>query len=136
MTAGRPSKYDARYCQELIAYAKSSSDAIPTLEGFADLIDVDPDTITAWQSSHPEFLGACKKVMGMQKARLIDRGLKGEHNPAITIFLLKNNHGMKDKVEQELSGPNGGPIETKSKLDMTGLSDDQLRAIASIKADS
>lgn len=72
----------------------------------------------------------------MQKAKLINKGLEGGHNPAVTIFLLKNNHGMKDRVEQELSGPNGGPIETKSKLDMTGLSDDQLRAIASIRADS
>lgn len=37
-----------------------------------------------------------------------------------------------DKVMQELSGPDGGPIETTARLDVTKLTDDQLRALASI----
>jgi len=32
----------------------------------------------------------------------------------------------------EISGPGGGPVQTESKLDVSGLSNDQLRALASI----
>ena len=38
-----------------------------------------------------------------------------------------------EKVQAELSGPDGGAIQTMTRLDATGLSDDQLRALASIK---
>lgn len=33
----------------------------------------------------------------------------------------------------EVSGPGGGPIETRQTMDMSGLTDDQLRALASIR---
>jgi hypothetical protein len=35
----------------------------------------------------------------------------------------------------EHSGPNGGPIEGKTSLDVSGLSMEQLRALASIRLD-
>lgn len=112
----RPTKYSPELCQKLFEYAKTTTDAIPTLEGFAAFIEVDPDTITNWQAEHKEFFGAVKSVMGIQKVKLIDCGLKGEYNPAVTIFLLKNNHGMTDKLQQEVSGPNGGPQQHEHKV--------------------
>lgn len=38
-----------------------------------------------------------------------------------------------DKIMQELSGPDGGAIQTEAKLDVSGLTDEQLRALASIR---
>lgn len=40
-----------------------------------------------------------------------------------------------DKVTQELTGPNGGSIHTESKLDVSGLTDEQLKVLAGIKVD-
>lgn len=40
-----------------------------------------------------------------------------------------------DKVKGEFSGPDGGPIPVKSTLDVSALSEDQLRALASIKVE-
>lgn len=37
-----------------------------------------------------------------------------------------------ERLATELSGPGGGPIETKTTLDVTGLNDEQLRALSSI----
>jgi hypothetical protein len=37
----------------------------------------------------------------MQEAKLVDLGFKGVGNPTITIFILKNNHGYKDKFETD-----------------------------------
>ena len=38
-----------------------------------------------------------------------------------------------DKVQTEVSGPDGKPIQTEAKLDLSGLTVDQLRALSSIK---
>lgn len=38
-----------------------------------------------------------------------------------------------DRVTQEHTGEGGGPIQTQSTLDVTGLTDEQLRALSSIR---
>ena len=37
-----------------------------------------------------------------------------------------------DKLETTLQGPNGGPIQSESRVDVAGLSEEQLRVLASI----
>lgn len=68
----------------------------------------------------------------VKRARLMIEDDRNQRlaNPACTgvIFDLKNNHGWKDKTEQELTGANGGPV----RVDVNSLSEDQLRALASI----
>lgn len=39
-----------------------------------------------------------------------------------------------DKQTTELTGPDGGPIQSATTLDMSGLSDEQLKVLASIQA--
>lgn len=53
------------------------------------------------------------------------------------IFWLKNRRPdlWRDRVLNEHSGPGGGPIETKSTLDMTSLTAEQLKALAAIKVE-
>ncbi len=38
-----------------------------------------------------------------------------------------------DKLQTEVSGPDGKPIQTEAKLDLSGLTNEQLRALSSIK---
>lgn len=38
-----------------------------------------------------------------------------------------------DRVTQELTGPNGGAIQTESRIDMSTLTDEQVRVLAGIK---
>ena len=53
-----------------------------------------------------------KKAKDIIKHRIIDNGLKNKFNPTMSIFILKNNHDMKDKQEREHSGSiNIPPIE-------------------------
>ena len=51
------------------------------------------------------------------------------------IFWLKNRRpeAWRDKVETELSGPNGGPLETKATLDVGSLSTEALAEIMALK---
>lgn len=40
-----------------------------------------------------------KKAKDIIKDRIIVKGLNNEYNPTMSIFILKNNHDMKDKTE-------------------------------------
>src|SRR5437762_4088837 len=53
---------------------------------------------------------------------LFGQAVKG--NVAAAIFLAKNLLGYKDFVNNELSGPNGNPIEVEHKPDLTKLTDE------------
>jgi hypothetical protein len=53
---------------------------------------------------YPKFLRAVEKAKGIQKHQLIQGAFSGEYNSTFSIFFAKNNCGMKDKVEQEISG--------------------------------
>jgi len=43
--------------------------------------------------------------------------------------------GIPDRVQQEVSGPDGGPVEVsaQSGLDLSRLTEEELRALASIR---
>ena len=44
-----------------------------------------------------------KKAKDIIKHRIIKEGLKSKYNPTMSIFILKNNHDMKDKSEVDQS---------------------------------
>lgn len=123
MPAGRPCEYEKAYIGELYAYleehralrkveeGKVVANPLPTRAGFARRIGVNVDSLKAWEAVDDEFLRALKALEAQQEDMLTNGGLTGSHNPTMAIFLLKNNHGYTDKTQQELSGPNGGPMQ-------------------------
>lgn len=56
--------------------------------------------------------------------------LAANGNVAAAIFLSKNLLGYKDYVANEMSGPNGGPIQIGPAPEMEKLSDDELEQLA------
>ena len=76
----------------------------PTLSGYAAKIGVRRETLWAWTRQHEEFdeaVGICKAI---QEHVLVTMGLLGAYRPSMTIFMLKNLLGWKDKVEQVHKG--------------------------------
>lgn len=43
-----------------------------------------------------------KKAKDIIKQRIITKGLTNKYNPTMSIFILKNNHDMKDKTETDV----------------------------------
>lgn len=102
MPAGRPTKYNPKYVDEVDKYIKNLNDTeVPLKEDFAYRIGVDDDTLDNWGKKYPEFFGALKRIMQKQKIQLINDGIYGgkEVNPTITKLLLQNNHGMKERTD-------------------------------------
>lgn len=114
MSGGRPSKYNPNYCNEVIeCLGKGHS-----VTAFAGEIGVARSTVFKWAEEHPEFSDALK--VGQAKATqfwetiLASVALTGKGNATAVIFGLKNRAGedWADKLVNEHTGKDGGPIET------------------------
>ena len=123
MKAGRPSKYKKKYCKEIIEYfqkdptrevvvehfsqktgqkidiIEEKPNGPPTLYGFAASIEVCHDTLNEWKTTHPEFSAAIKKAKALQADFVVHNAMTGNSPAAFSIFMMKNNHGWKDKQE-------------------------------------
>jgi hypothetical protein len=75
----------------------------------------------------PEYSGTVKRLKTVCE-NYAENHLYG-NCPTGAIFALKN-YGWTDKTQQEITGKDGGPIETKLTCELT---DEQLAAIASGK---
>lgn len=110
MGAGRPTKYEPRFCEMLLEDAEKGL----SLTAFAGLIRVARSTINEWMDAHPEFSEAVKQHAAI-RTRVLEDGLLGaDVGPRVTarIFALKNAapEEWKDKSQAELTGANGAPL--------------------------
>lgn len=103
---GRPTKYNPAIMvpqiEEYLASCGRENTELPTIEGLADALNINTDTLYEWTDRYPEFSDAIKKILSKQKNQLMNDGMYGgkEVNAAMAIFLLKANHGLKDGTGQ------------------------------------
>lgn len=113
MPGGRPSSYNPEFCQQVedfmaLGYSKMAA---------AGNVGVCYNTLKAWMEEHPEFLTAVKRGEA-KRTQILEMGLlTAETGPQVTsrIFALKNAapDEWRDKQHTELTGANGGPIQTE-----------------------
>lgn len=104
----------------------------------------DRSTVQRWQKEDAAFNAAVThaREAGFEKraddavsaAKSAEDAAKGRLAfDAERWYLGKLSNAFADTQKHEHSGPDGKPIQTESKLDVGGLSDEQLRALASIR---
>lgn len=93
----RPTKYDPKYCEEMINYMKAGK----SYEAFAGHIGVAKQTLYTWEKEHPEFLdakriarGKCQEKLEEMAHKLVTGQYKG--NASMLIFMFKNMTGWRD----------------------------------------
>lgn len=139
----RPSSYRTEYADQAEKLCKLGA----TDKQIADFFGVSEQTVNNWKQAHPEFLESLRsgkeladanvaaslyqRAMGYShEAVKIAASPAGEHvavpyveryppDTTAAIFWLKNRRPdlWRDRHTQEISGPNGGPIETVSKIE-------------------
>jgi len=111
---GRPTKYDPDYCNQVIDFMRDGY----SLTAFGVHILVARSTLNEWIDNHPEFSEAVKIAQGA-RTLVLEKGLLKDEasgaNVTSRIFALKNAapEEWKDKVQQELTGANGGAIKNE-----------------------
>ena len=98
------SKYKDEYCDAMLSYFMNEDIVFPTFEDFASSIGVLAETLKNWTIAHPRFRDIHARCTEIQKHRLLIGGLTERFNPQIVKFLAINNHGMKEKIEQDFKG--------------------------------
>ena len=134
--AGRPTKYKAEFAEQAYKYCLLGADD----KKLAYLFEVSESTINQWKKDHKEFSESIKKGKAFSDAdvasRLFHRAMGYDHpeddirvvsgeivitptvkhyppDTAAAIFWLKNRQREKwrDKVDTEVTGKDGGPID-------------------------
>lgn len=139
----RPSSYRTEYADQAEKLCKLGA----TDKEVAAFFGVSEQTVNNWKQAHPEFLESLRsgkeladanvaaslyqRAMGYShEAVKIAASPSGEHiavpyveryppDTTAAIFWLKNRRPdlWRDRHTQEISGPNGGPIETVAKIE-------------------
>lgn len=128
MPGGRPTDYKPEYAEMLREHfnidawtkdgeGKYIPGSFPTLAGFACKVNVCRQTLLNWADQHEEFFDALKMAKEHQERILVENGLLGVYDKTFAIFTAKNLIDWRDKVEQQHTGANGGPIEFKDVPD-------------------
>lgn len=110
----RPTKYTEETIQkarDYIANYQDKEDMIPSVAGLAVELGVSRETIYDWsrQEEKKAFSDMLAELLAEQQRILINNGLNGKFNSNITKLVLAQ-HGMHDKVDQDLT-TKGGKLE-------------------------
>lgn len=132
----RPTKYN----EEKLALARlyleggweEQGDAVPQVAGLALAMGVDRSTVYDWASHDDkvDFSYIFTRVQALQERQLINNGLLGDFNPAITKMML-TKHGYSDKLEADHSSTDGSM--SPKALDASKLSDAALQELMSAR---
>lgn len=133
---GRPSGYNedvqARADEYVAGGFEDCGDAVPSVSGLADELGVSRECLYEWGRNYPAFSDTLGRVKQKQERVTLAKGLQGEYNAALCKLILAN-HGYSERLQQEHSGPDGGPIQTHSTLDPSNLSDQTLAELMEAK---
>jgi len=114
---GRPSEYTQEKLAKALAYINGGweieGDVVPQVAGLSLAIGVTRETVYEWarDPEKKEFTDILTRVQRSQERKLINGGLAGGFNPAVTKMLLVK-HGYSDKIEQEHTSPDGSMTPT------------------------
>jgi hypothetical protein len=120
MAGGRPSKYSDELCRKARLYVKGgyaeAGDVVPQIAGLACELGIRRETIYAWvqEPDKEEFSNIVAECLSAQERKLFNGSLSGDLNPAISKLML-TKHGYSERIQQEVSGADGGPIKTDNK---------------------
>lgn len=154
---GRPSKYDEKFNEQVYKLCLLGA----TDKEMADFFQIDEATFHRWKHDYPQFCDSLtrgkmsadadvakslyQRARGYEHKETITATFQGKitdtmdvikhyppDTPAATLW-LKNRQPNKwrDKVETEITGPNGGPIELAN---VTNLEIDDLLRLEEILA--
>ncbi|MDH6357619.1 DNA-packaging protein [Parabacteroides sp. PF5-9] len=91
-------------CDEKCFVRGKTVDSTPyTVEGLCLALDISRETLLCYEKGDAGFSDTIKKAKMRIQQDVMERGLSGRSNPAVSIFNLKNNFGYVDKQEHEVN---------------------------------
>jgi hypothetical protein len=117
---GRPSTYDPEYCDLVIDMGTAGKSKAQMAAG----LGISRQCMNEWEKQHKEFGDAVKAAQDLALAWWETAGqfnmTRQGFNATAFIFQMKNRFraDYRDTQDHEVSGKDGGPIETKETSDI------------------
>jgi len=111
---GRPTKYSPALQKKADEYVNRLPEGqiVHSVEGLALHLGIHRDTCYAWRDTIEDFSDTLESVMKMQAVALINNGLSGEFNSAITKLMMAN-HGYRERSEVDNLSSDGSMTPQK-----------------------
>ena len=107
---GRPTKLTEEIIKQAENYIAGDwmtlGHVMPSAVGLAKVIGVSKKTLYNWADNNDEFLHILAELNTEQEFTLLNKGLTGEFNTAITKLVL-TKHDYSDKVSQDVTSSDG-----------------------------
>ena len=107
---GRPTKLTEKIIKQAENYIAGDWEKLkhvmPSAVGLAKVIGVSKKTLYNWADNNDEFLHILAELNTEQEFTLLNKGLTGEFNTAITKLVL-TKHDYSDKVSQDVTSSDG-----------------------------
>jgi len=107
---GRPTKLTEEIIKKAENYIAGDWEKLkhvmPSAVGLAKVIGVSKKTLYNWADNNDEFLHILAELNTEQEFTLLNNGLTGEFNTAITKLVL-TKHDYSDKVSQDVTSSDG-----------------------------
>lgn len=120
--AGAPTKLTPELVERARDYLSGgfqvNEECVPSIEGLAVYLKLSRQSIYNYKDASSEFLDIVELIEAKQAMLLINKGLSGDFNGSIAKLML-TKHGYNDKQGIELTGANGGAIETSLTITFT-----------------
>ena len=88
-----------KFIDSVYKYVRDNKDCSSLTEALTELGQYDSLLIYLEGKFNQIVFESIKKAKDIIKQRIIKKGLKNEYNATMSIFILKNNHDMKDRSE-------------------------------------
>lgn len=127
MPGGRPTDYDPAYCEQVIALGREGK----SVRQISAAIDVPRRTMDHWAEANEEFRAALTRARELAVAWWENAAQDGTAaqtiGPAVWARMVASQFPdvYNPPQRNEHSGPDGGPIETRSRSDL----EDELRKL-------
>ena len=127
---GRPTDYTPELLEKAHKYiagawAFETQDEIPSHIGLAKYLNIMRSTLYDWETHEDkkEFSDILREVKAEQQSELLNKGLNGTFNSAITKLVL-GKHGFHEKKDTELTGSGGGPVDMKWTVEIVDVKEE------------
>lgn len=133
---GRPTKYDPSFDEIIVGFGRQGFSKAEMANAF----DVVRETLDDWAKANPSFSDALTRAQQCSLAWWENEARNGINkgsafNAALWAKSMSGRfprEDYRDRQAVELTGANGGPIKTESKVSLDGLTDAQKAALASV----
>ena len=132
---GRPSLYTEQLADEI---CELMYDGLSLIKA-CDALELKRSTVWHWMEQHPEFAAKCARardaLIEVRLDKIADKIEKGKADPAHLRIEVSHEQWVAERMRPrvtrtEISGPNGGAIQTEVKhVDLSHLSDEELEVL-------